>query len=75
MTTPSNESHFLLLLRQPQGGPGPTTEELRHIMSRFSEWMKRLTDKGALVSNNGLENTGRILRGPGGASVTDGPFS
>ena len=37
--------------------------------------MKQLTDKGIHAGNNGLENSGKVLRGPRGASVTDGPFS
>ena len=49
-------------------------EELRHVMARFAQWMNDLKAKGILVGSNGLENRGKILRGPRGASVTDGPF-
>jgi hypothetical protein len=65
----------MLLLRQPYIGPGPSAEELRHIMGRFAEWMKQMSARGILVGNNGLENTGKTLRGPRGASLTDGPFA
>jgi len=44
-------------------------------MARFGEWMKAMTAKGQVVGTNGLEITGKILRGPRGASVTDGPYS
>ena len=77
MTTPSTqreESQFLLLLLQPDSGPGPTPEELQHIMGRFMVWMKELRSKNIVVSTNGLESTGKILRGPRGATVTDGPY-
>lgn len=74
MATDPHPSQFLLLLRQPQAGPGPTPEELSRIMQRFSEWMSGLEAKGILVANNGLETTGKVLRQPRGASVTDGPY-
>jgi hypothetical protein len=75
MSEQSNPSQFMLLLRQPEAGPGPTPEELRHIMDRFGDWMNQLSAQGVLVGNNGLANNGKILRGPRGASVTDGPFA
>ena len=31
--------------------------------------------KGIVAGNNGLENTGKTLRGHRGATVTDGPYS
>ena len=70
-----SQSQFMLLLRQPHPGPGPTPDELRQIMGRFAQWMANMSAKGIVVGNNGLENTGKTLRGPRGASVTDGPYS
>ena len=70
----SNRPQFLLVLRQPHGGqPGP--DELRLIMGRFTEWMKSISAKGNIVGTNGLKDTGAVLRGPRGASVSDGPFA
>jgi hypothetical protein len=75
MTTQAHQSQFMLLLRQPQTRPGPTPDELQQIMARFAEWMAGMNDKGIVAGNNGLENTGKILRGHRGATVTDGPYS
>lgn len=75
MTTPPAKSQFLLLLRHPASGPGPTPEELQQIMARFAVWMQALGAKGIVAGTNGLEDNGAILRGPRGASVTDGPFA
>ncbi len=76
MSTPPSPSQFLLLLRQPHGdGPGPTPEEMRHIMSRFMAWMEGLTAKGMVAGTNGLEPAGKVLRGPRGVSLTDGPYA
>lgn len=43
-------------------------------MAKFMEWMKRMNAKGLVVGTNGLDPTGKVLRGPRGASVTDGPY-
>ncbi len=76
MTPTAEKPQFLLLLRQPHGsGPGPTPEEMKVIMGRFMEWMKGLSAKGMVVGTNGLESAGTVLRGPRGATVSDGPFA
>lgn len=74
MTTHSTDPQFLLLLRQPQAGPHPSPEELQAIMARFMDWMHSMTARGAFVGGNGLEDTGRLLAGPRGATMTDGPY-
>lgn len=71
--TPS--SPFLLLLHQPNTGPEPTPEEMQAIMGRFGTWMAGLYTKGIVAGTNGLEPTGKVLREPGGAIVTDGPYA
>ena len=68
-------AQYLLLLRQPNTGPGPTPEELGKIMGQFKIWMDGLYAKGAVAGTNGLEPTGKILREPGGAVITDGPYA
>lgn len=75
MSKQTDLSQFMLLLHQPHGtGPGPMAEELRHIMGRFNDWMSAMKAKGLVVGTNGLDVTGAVLRGPRGASVTDGPY-
>jgi hypothetical protein len=74
MTTESNKPQFLLLLRQPQAGPHPSPEEMQQIMARFMLWMKAMSARGLVLGANGLEDTGKLLRGPRGATVTDGPY-
>src|SRR6185312_1732549 len=68
-------SQYLLLIHQPNTGPGPTPEELQKIMERFRTWMDGLYAKGAVAGTNGLEPTGKVLREPGGAVITDGPYA
>lgn len=71
----SSGSQYLILLRHPADGPGPTPEQLQAIMQRFGEWMAGLEAKNAVLGTNGLQHAGKILRGPLGETVvTDGPY-
>lgn len=71
----STARQYLLLLHQPTTGPGPTPEQLRGIMAEFGVWMAGLHEKGVVAGTNGLEPTGKVLREPGGAVITDGPYA
>jgi hypothetical protein len=74
MPTQAEKPEFMLLLLQPNRGPHPTPEEMNEIMGRFSRWMDGMNAQGIVAGTSGLEVAGKILRGPRGASVTDGPF-
>ena len=71
----SSSSQYLLLLHQPNTGPGPTPAELQQIMAHFGAWMEGLYAKGIVAGTNGLEPAGKVLREPGGAVITDGPYA
>lgn len=43
-------------------------------MAKFALWMKGLQVKNMVVATNGLETTGKVLRGSRGAIITDGPY-
>lgn len=74
MTTSSQKSQFLLLFRHSQEGPDPTPQEMEQMMGRWMAWMKGMGAKGIFAGANRLQDTGKVLRGPKGSSVTDGPF-
>lgn len=71
-TKPS--SPFLIILHQPGGGR-PAPEELKKIMVRFEAWMADLRARHTVLSSNGLDLTGVVMRGPGGLDCTDGPYA
>ncbi len=75
MKTARENPLYLLLLRQPKTGPGPTAAQMREIMAHFAEWMARLRAEGALVSSHGLKPKGKVLRGRRGQNVSDGPYA
>jgi hypothetical protein len=74
MSTPAKSAQFLLLFRHSQEGPDPTPQEMEQIMGKWMAWMKGMQARGELAGVNRLQETGKVLRGPGGANVTDGPF-
>ena len=75
MTTQTKKSQYLLLFRNSQEGPDPTPQEMEQIFGRWMSWMKGMGAKGVFAGANRLQDTGKVLRGPGGESLTDGPFA
>ena len=75
MNTPPASPQFLLLFRHSQEGPDPTPAEMEQIMGKWMAWMKGMGARGQFAGANRLQETGRVLRGPGGKDVTDGPFA
>ncbi len=74
MSTSPN-SQFLLLFRNSPEGPDPTPEEMEQSFGRWMAWMKGMKAKGQYIAGDKLvDGGGRVLRGPRGASVVDGPF-
>ncbi len=74
MSTESKATQFLLLFRHSKEGPEPTPEELQQIFRRWVAWMKGMKARGEFAGADRLLDTGAVLRGPQGASLTDGPF-
>jgi hypothetical protein len=76
MKTSHERRAHLILLNYPSDATPPTPDEMKTIMARFNTWMDGLHNHGRVSGTNGLELTGKILRGPIGETViTDGPFA
>jgi hypothetical protein len=80
-SNPSNKTmnqptspHYLFLFRNPQDDPDPTPAEMEKIFGQWMAWMKSLKESGHLAGVNRLQDTGKVIRSPLGASVTDGPY-
>lgn len=71
----TEKSQFLLLFRSPQAGPDPTPEEMQQIFGKWMAWLKALKAKGQYVGGDRLDDAGKVVRSPRGASVTDGPYA
>lgn len=68
-----NESQYMLFLRHPPGG-APPPAELQKIMAKFATWIAELKARRQFVATNGLDQTGKVLRGPRGSRPSDGPY-
>jgi len=71
----SKKSDFLLLFRHPGDSPDRSPDEMQQIFGRWVAWMKEMKAKDQFVVADRLEDGGKVLRGPTGSSVTDGPFA
>lgn len=76
MPTVSKRKSHVLLLQYPDGATPPSPAEMKTIMARFGAWMEGLVKQRRVAATNGLELTGKVLRGPIGETViTDGPYA
>jgi hypothetical protein len=74
MNSTTDRVPYMLLLRQPSGGV-PAPDELKKIMQKFDTWMNGLHAKNQVLATHGLDIHGKVLRGPQGKTMTDGPFA
>jgi hypothetical protein len=49
-------------------------DERQELIGRWNAWFEALLAKGKAVEGQPLETETRIVSGPGGARITDGPF-
>jgi hypothetical protein len=70
----SAKKQFLFVFRNPQDQPDPSPEEMQKIFGAWMAWVKGMKDSGIYVTGQPLEEGGKLLRGPHGKSLTDGPF-
>lgn len=76
MKSSDDRRQHMIFLEYPPNATPPTSEALQAIMARFGAWMEGLHRQGRVAGTNGLELTGKILRGPlGQTTITDGPFA
>ena len=75
-SVPSTPS-YLLLFRN--GGPEAhahlTPPQRVALAARWNEWVERLSARGALEQGRPLGLGGRVVAGPEGERVTDGPYA
>lgn len=73
MKTETNS--FLYIFR---GGADPnqmSPEDMQRNMDAWFAWMGDLRKKGHLQAGEPLQDGGKVLKGKGGRSVTDGPYA
>jgi hypothetical protein len=73
--TPPEVTGYLLLFRHTNWIEGLTESEIHQIMTRVNAWFEGLSTTGKVVAAQPLMDDGVRISGPGGRSVTDGPFA
>lgn len=66
---------YLLLFRGTQWYKGLSPAEIQKVMSKWRAWFNDLEAQGKMKSGLPLTNEGKVVSGPNGRFVTDGPFT
>jgi hypothetical protein len=76
METPPPASTYLLLFRNTgaENYRHLTPDQRQQLIGRWNEWFEGLVAVGKATEGQPLENETRLVAGPGGSRVTDGPF-
>lgn len=78
MATPASTppAPYLLLFRNtgPENHRHLSPEQRQQLVTRWNAWFEGLVAQGKAVEGQPLELATRIVSGPGGSRVTDGPF-
>src|ERR1700751_1563638 len=74
MCTPPTSSEYMLLFKGTLWDRELSPEELQQVMTRWMNWLDRLTQEGKVRSAHPLANQGKIITWKKGAP-TDGPFA
>jgi hypothetical protein len=67
---------YMFVFRNPANQPDPSPAEMQKTFEKWMTWIKGMKAKGQYLAGDPLEDTpAKVLRGPRGKSVTDGPFA
>ncbi|MDD2765411.1 MAG: YciI family protein [Opitutaceae bacterium] len=72
----STPAAYLLLFRNtgPENYQHLSPPQRQEVITRWNAWFDGLVAQGKAVEGQPLEMETRIISGPGGARITDGPF-
>ena len=73
----SSSASFLLLIRNagPDVHAHLTPAEREQLTAQWNSWFERLAAAGQVAQANPLGQAGRVVSGPGGSRITDGPYA
>jgi hypothetical protein len=66
---------FMLLLRGGVSNRDLSPEQLQQQIERYLSWIEKLRRDGHFVAGEPLAETGKVLSGKNGSTMTDGPFT
>jgi hypothetical protein len=74
MSTQSKNG-YMLIFRGADWYKGLSPEQMQQVFDQWMAWFNRLKDQGTAAAGNPLEPEGKIVSGPNGHVVSDGPFA
>lgn len=75
MTQNQNSPTYMFVFRNPPCAVEPTPEQMQENFQKWMSWIAGMKTQGQYLGGQPLEDLGKVLRGPRGGSVTDGPFA
>ena len=75
-SSPAPGSPYMLLFRNSGAEiyHHLSAEERQGVITRWNQWFEGLVAEGKALEGQPLEPETRVVSGPGGARITDGPF-
>ncbi|HVT72793.1 MAG TPA: YciI family protein [Lacunisphaera sp.] len=76
MENPSPRAHYMLFFRNtgPENYQHLSPEQRQEVVTRWNDWFEGLLAQGKALEGQPLVMEARLVSGPGGSRVTDGPF-
>lgn len=71
----TDKNAYMLIFRGNDWHKGLSPEEMQKVSDQWMAWFKGLTARGTAVAGNPLEPKGKVVSGPHGRVVVDGPFA
>jgi hypothetical protein len=66
---------YMFLFRNPADMPDPSPEQMQQNFQKWMTWIQSMKARGQYLAGEPLEDTpSKVLRGPRGKSVSDGPY-
>ena len=76
MSPPSNAPTYMFVFRYREDLPEPTPGQMQQSFQKWTAWIQGMRAKGRYLAGDPLEDApGKLLRGPRGRKVSDGPFA
>jgi hypothetical protein len=76
MSPKASTPTYMFLFRSPADQPDPSPAEMQQSFEKWMAWIQSMKEKGQYLAGDPLEDTSaKVLRGPRGKSVSDGPFA
>ncbi|MGH7935661.1 MAG: hypothetical protein ACREF8_01470 [Chthoniobacterales bacterium] len=71
----SKTSDYLIFFRGSGWTEELSPEQVQQVVSDWYDWFEGLKAEGKCIGGHPLEDEGKIVSGPKGRSVADGPFA